>query len=63
VCTKPPDEFAISAPKGIGGFGLSSISPQIILLFSRHDLLQIKKKKRNNLHSIISIPPSNANNN
>ena len=57
----PFDEFTSAPVKGTG-FGLSSIRRRLFLLFSRHDLLQIKKEAQQFI-TIISIPQQHESNN
>lgn len=57
----PFDESTAASVKGTG-FGLSSIRRRLFLLFSRQDLLQIKKEAQQFI-TIISIPQQHESNN
>ena len=62
VSVQNPFDESTSAPVKGTGFGLSSIRRRLFLLFSRHDLLQIKKEAQQFI-TIISIPQQHESNN
>ncbi len=62
VSVQNPFDESTSAPVKGTGFGLSSIRRRLFLLFSRHDLLQIKKEAEKFI-TIISIPQQHESNN
>ena len=62
VSVQNPFDETTSVPVKGTGFGLSSIRRRLFLLFSRHDLLQIKKDAQQFI-TIISIPQQHESNN
>jgi len=62
VTVKNPFDETTSLPVKGTGFGLSSIRRRLFLLFSRQDLLQIKKEAEQFI-TIISIPQQHESNN
>lgn len=62
VSVQNPFDETTSVPVKGTGFGLSSIRRRLFLLFSRHDLLQIKKEAQQFI-TIISIPQQHESNN
>ena len=62
VSVQNPFDESTSVPVKGTGFGLSSIRRRLFLLFSRHDLLQIKKEAAQFI-TIISIPQQHESNN
>ncbi|MEO5894000.1 MAG: histidine kinase [Ferruginibacter sp.] len=61
VAVQNPFDESTSMPLKGTGFGLSSIKRRLFLLFSRYDLLQVKKEAEQFI-TIISIPPEHESN-
>lgn len=55
ISVQNPFDEATAAPVKGTGFGLASINRRLFLLFSRHDLLQVKKEPQH-FTAMISIP-------